>query len=513
MRTRTRIAGAVAAAVALAPILLLAPSASAQPTCGTAPAPDEWPTFGRDVQNTRTQSVGVDAISTSTAPTLAAKWSYSTGASAGSGDLNGTPIVSGGCVYLNTASGSVIALDAATGAQVWRYELAIPADQTGLGSGVFISSPVVDPVTKQLYALVSRAGRPSVLALDLADGTPRGERTIVTCPGCYTQATPVIAGRVLIAGFSPVEGDPTERGGVTLFQLPTTAGSTRPWRSKVVYTIPDDRFAQGYAGGGIWTAPAVDTATGYAYAGTSNPYSKKIEDRNTNAIIKIGVDPSRADYGTIVGAYKGLIEQYDPALRDASQPVCDAVGEEDLAQEPVGDSTACLQLDLDFGASPNLFRDSRGRLLIGDLQKAGVYHAADATTMAGVWKSTVGVSCAACNAAAWAFDGGALVGSSSPVGTEVSIAGDDGSLRWASPIVDGTHYQSTSIAGGVAFTVDNQGELLAWDVATGAPLLRHPLLADAPDGSTVALTSSGVSIAGGVVFAAVGGTVVALAPA
>ena len=56
------------------------------------------------------------------------------------------------------------------------------------------------------------------------------------------------------------------------------------------------------------------------------------------------------------------------------------------------------------------------------------------------------------------------------VGTELRIGADDGALQWASPIADGTHYQSTSIAGGVAFTVDNQGELLAWDVATGAPL-------------------------------------------
>lgn len=492
---------------------LLAPAAHASATCGTTTAADEWPTFGRDATNTRTQALAGD-IAPTTAPMLQPSWSFTTGtAFGGTGDLNGTPIVSGGCVYINTSTGRIIALNADSGSIVWEHDVAIPVADTGLGSGVFISSPVVDPVTHQLYALVSRSGRPTVLALDLANGTLRGEHTIIEGNGYYTQATPVLAGRVLIAGFSPVEGDPTERGGVTLFRLPSSARSSAPWHSTVVYTIPDDRFAQGYAGGGIWTAPAVDEATGYAYAGTSNPYSKQIEDRNTNAIIKIGVDPERADYGTIVGSYKGLIDQYDETVRQAADPTCAALGENDQLQEPVvGDSTFCAQLDLDFGASPNLFHDSAGRLLIGDLQKSGWYHAADAGDMSAVWKVPVGATCPACNAAAWAFDG-SLMGVSSPGSTMLSISRDTGSPQWASPVADGTHYQSTSIAGGVVFTIDNYGNLLAFDEATGAPLAKRPVQLDAGGGTAPALSSAGVAIARGRVFAAAGNTVVAYAPA
>ena len=76
--------------------------------------------------------------------------------------------------------------------------------------------------------------------------------------------------------------------------------------------MPEDR----------WTPPV-----SHAYAGTSNPYSKKIEHPNTNAILKFGVVPGTADYGKIVGHYKGLVEQYRPELREAVDPVCDAVGE------------------------------------------------------------------------------------------------------------------------------------------------------------------------------------------
>jgi outer membrane protein assembly factor BamB len=505
MRTRTRLVGAVAAAVALASTCFLALPASAGPTCGAATAADEWPTFGRDLTNSRTQTTGVDGISTTTAPTLMKKWSYTTGAPAGTADLNGTPIVSGGCVFLDTSLGDITALDAATGAVVWTLHVAVPT--AGLG-GSFVSSPVVAGGT--LYALVNQVGAPWVIAVDVTTGHEVQRATIVEGEGMYTNATPVVANGILLAGFSPAEGDPTERGGIALFDL-----TKKTWTRTIVYSIPEADFVNPphYAGGGIWTSPAVDLANGYAYAGTSNPYSKKVEHKNTNAILKIDIDAKRRTYGTIVASYKGLIEQYDPAVHDAVEPVCDAAGEDPNLQLVAGDSAPCLQLDLDFGASPNLFRDSTGRLLIGDLQKAGVYHAADATTMAGVWKATVGASCAACNAAAWAFSDGALVGASSPVGTEVSL-GPNGALRWAAPIADGTHYQSTSVAGGVVFTVDNQGELLAWDLATGLPLLRHPLAADAaPDGNPVGLSSSGVSIATGVVYAAAGNTVVAYAPA
>jgi outer membrane protein assembly factor BamB len=493
----------VAATAVLLPVIS---SARADvPPCSAPPAADEWPTFGRDLANSRTQTEHVDGITPMSTPLLAKQWSVTSGPFAATSDINGTPIVSGGCVFVNTAAGDVIAIDASDGTEVWRTH--IPVTAPGLG-GAFVSSPAV--YDGKLLALVSETGAPYVAALDVTDGTPAEgwqQAPIVEGPGYYTNATAVVANGLLLAGFSPAEGDPTQRGGITIYDASTGELLKR------VYTIPDGDFANGYSGGGIWTAPAVDAEQGYAYAGTSNPYSKKIEHQNTNAIVKIDIDRTRETFGTIVGSYKGLIEQYDPRLRDAVDPTCEAVGEDPNLQLIVGDSAPCLQLDLDFGAPPNLFRDASDRLLIGGLQKAGVYHAADAATMAGVWKTTVGVSCAACNAAAWAFDG-AVVGAASPAGVMESIGADDGARQWASPIADGTHYQSTSIANGVVFTLDNQGELLAFDEATGLPLLRRPLQADAgQDGVGPAVSSGGVAIAGGLVIAATGNVIVAYAPA
>jgi outer membrane protein assembly factor BamB len=507
--SRLRVAGLVLAT--LAPLLVvLAPASADQAPCDAPAAGDEWPTFGRDLANTRTQQHAGD-ISPATTPTLQPVWSFSTGASGNVfSDLNGTPIVSGGCVYLNTAGGDVIALEAGSGAELWRHHVTLdPGTVAGLG-GTFVSSPAV--TDEAVLTLVNQTGAPYVLALSKragADGAQRvlwRSKPIVAGAGYYTNATPVVSGGLLLAGFSPAEGDADERGGITIFDARTGRLLKR------VYTIPEDAFAEGYAGGGIWTAPAVDTESGYAYAGTSNPYSKKIEHENTNAVIKIDIDPTRRTFGEVVGSYKGLIDQYDPALREAVDPLCEAAGEDPNLQLVVGDSAPCLQLDLDFGAPPNLFRDSTGRLVVGDLQKAGVYHAVDAGSMQSLWKATVGGSCPACNAAAWASDAGSVVGATAPGGAMVSLGQDDGAVRWASPIADGTHYESTSSAGGVVFTVDNLGTLLAWEEATGLPLLKRPVQADT-DATTVGVSSSGIAIASGMVVVASGSAVVAYAPA
>jgi outer membrane protein assembly factor BamB len=494
----------------MTPLLAVVAPASADPVpCAAPAAQDEWPTFGRDLANTRTQEQAGD-ISPATTPTLQSVWSFSTGAAANAfSDLNGTPIVSGGCVYLNTAGGDVVALDSHDGTVVWRHHVALdPGTVAGLG-GTFVSSPAV--TSDAVLTLVNQVGAPYVLALSRtpgAEGEPQvlwRSDPIVEGAGYYTNATAVVTNGLLLAGFSPAEGDPDERGGISIFDASTGELLKR------VYSIPQEAFDNGYAGGGIWTAPAVDEEHGYAYAGTSNPYSKKIEHDNTNAILKFDIDPTRSTFGEVVGSYKGLIEQYDPALREAVDPVCEAAGEDPNLQLIVGDSAPCLQLDLDFGAPPNLFRDSAGRLLVGDLQKAGVYHAVDADSMQPAWRATVGGSCAACNAAAWASHGEAVVGASSPGGAMLSLARDDGSVQWASPIADGTHYQSTSIAGGVVFTVDNVGNLLAWDEASGLPLLRRPVQVDAGE-SALGVSSSGVAIASGMVIVAAGNDVVAYAP-
>jgi hypothetical protein len=227
--------------------------------------------------------------------------------------------------------------------------------------------------------------------------------------------------------------------------------------------------------------------------------SKTVEHRNTNAILKIDVDRDRPTFGTIVAAYKGNVDQYDATLQTLSQlPTCSV--SEVNATWPL-DDPVCGQLDLDFGASPNLMTDASGQLLVGDLQKSGTYHVAHAGDMSPAWATTVGGTCQACNAASSAYDGSAVYVVGTPGGALWSLNAKDGSRNWVTPVADGTHYQSVSTADGVVWTVDGNGFLDGWSAADGSVLVKRPMSADV-GGATVSLTSAGVAIADHSVFAA-----------
>jgi outer membrane protein assembly factor BamB len=175
------------------------------------------------------------------------------------------------------------------------------------------------------------------------------------------------------------------------------------------------------------------------------------------------------------------------------------------------DDPACGQLDLDFGASANLFTTSNGTHVVGELQKSGVYHVANATTMTPVWTALLGASCAPCNAASTAFDGSSVEGVATPGGTMFSLNRGTGATNWLSPVADGTHYQSVSAADGVVWTVDGNSNLDGFDAATGRPLVHRPLSVDAGAPVTNA-TSAGVAIAEHRLFVAAGGLSYETAP-
>ncbi len=475
---------AVAAAVTLcagaAPVL--ADTVYGPPPCSAADPGGAWASYGHDPANTRAQpdeqQLGPGAVGS-----LAPAWSVTT-----DGGLQSTPVVSGGCVYVGTSTGLVLALDARDGHEVWRHQVQVGTAGQG---GALVGAPAVDH--GRLIVLVSDTDHPYALALDAHTGEPLWRSApLSTQPGSYTNASAAVWHGVVVAGWSPTEGDSASQGGAALIDAHT--GRTLA----TVYTIPPQDQAKGYAGGGIWSTAAFD-GNGYAYLGAGNPMSKTQEHPHTNAILKVDVDRDRPTFGTVVAAYKGNVDQYDATLQVLSQqPVCAA--SELNAQWPL-DDPACGQLDLDFGASPNVMTDASGRLLVGDLQKSGTYHVAHAGDMSPAWQTLVGGTCQACNAASTAYDGSAVYVIGTPGGLLSSLDATTGARRWAAPVADGAHYQSISTAAGVVWTVDGNGFLDAWSASDGSVLLKRPIGADV-SAPTTSLTSAGVAIADHTVFAA-----------
>ena len=458
-------------------------TAQAQP-CTTPPArAGEWPLYGRDVTNSRNQT-SETRLNASTAGSLAAAWVFSTSTLGDQSAFDSTPVVAGGCVFAGSTAGDVYAVDTRTGKLVWQRRFTVPSP--GLGGAIVGAGAVYGD--EVIFEIDQTAG-PYAVALDRSTGkTLWQSKPFTTEAGYYTNSSPMVANGMVVAGYSDPEGSDVGSGGFAVLD----AGTGRTLA--VTPTISPADQAKGYAGGGLWDTPAYDAKTGYLYFGTGNPDSKTKQDPNTDAIVKIDLNRASPRFAQIVAAYPGNVDQYTGTLQTVSQtPACSA-SDSSGAPWPL-DDPVCGQLDLDFGASPNLFTDSAGHTLVGDLQKAGVYHVADASTMAPAWHMAVGGPCFVCNAGSTAFDGSSVDVVGTPGGVLSSLSRDAGSLNWASPLADGVHYQSTSTANGVVYAVDNNGFLDVLDAGTGVPLAKRQMSLDAGGPTGSGLTSNGLAIA------------------
>jgi polyvinyl alcohol dehydrogenase (cytochrome) len=477
-----------------------ASGAGASAPCTTAPSGGgQWPMYGHDLANTRAQPEE-SGLSPSAVSALAPAWSFSTASTGDGTGFNSTPVVANGCVFIASFGGTAYALDARSGKVVWQRKLEAPNPGSG---GVDVGAAAVDG--KEVIFLVDEFTAPYAIALNKSSGAVIWRSAPFAPPltssaaqaGSYANSSPIVANGFVLAGWSPPEGDPTASGGFALINA--KSGEV----VKETPTVPPSAQAEGYAGGGLWSTPAYDPVTKYAYWGAGNPNSKEKQYKTTDAILKIDVNPGRATFGQIVASYEGNVDQYTQTLEELSHsPACQVSNNEGVPY-PL-DDPVCGQLDLDFGAAANLFNTTSGEKVVGDLQKSGVYHVADTTTMKPVWSTIVGPSCFACNADSTAFDGGSIYGVATPGGDMFSLDRSSGATNWVSPVADGTHYQSVSTAAGVVWTVDGDSNLDGFDASSGVPLVHRPLSADV-GAPVVNLTSSGVAIAEHQLFVAAGG--------
>jgi len=483
----------------------------------------DWRAYGHDQANTRTQPKE-HTIGQLQAAQLAPAWTFSSAGSGGSGDFTGTPTVADGCVFAGSNDGWVFAMNADTGALVWKRQV-----PTGGG----INSSVTVPGDGRVYAAVSHAAShsqggqctgskclgPYVIALDEATGAVLWQskwtqgnnvlNVIDTQPGSDVYGSPTVFDGVVFEGVSGGAaelGDESDRyafqGSFVLLDSATGDVIKKTWTIHAPHQ-PEDN----YAGAGIWSTPAVDSATKMLYVGTANPFKPQAEHPYSDAIVKIDMDRTHTTFGTIVGHFNGTVDQYVPGMENL--PCYDIPGNPP-PYYPQG-LGSCMDQDYDFGASPNLWTAPDGTKMVGAGQKSGIYFAFRADNMKQAWSSIVGPpSSVGGIVGSTAFDGKSVYGPITLGGYLWSLNSSNGGLRWASPILDGAHWgEPVSVANGIAYTVDLNGNLDAFDAATGVPLLRRPIAAGSGTGSNPVLSWGGVSIARNTVYAAVGITALA----
>lgn len=479
-------------AVLVLPALILAfpQPVTAKVACADPAAPGgEWPMMNLDYQATRHQTAE-DEIGLLEAAMLAPAWTFSANEVSGdpNNEITGYPIVADGCVYIGSSTGNgapgwLFSLNADTGEVVWKKKLS---------NGVYSTLAVANG---RVFAHVSRVSKPYVIAVDQDSGKTLWQTTVDTQEGSDAVSSPIVYDGMVWVGVSGTAAEGAEEETRVAFQgnfvlLDEITGEI----ITKTYTIPPKLWKKGYAGGAMWSTISIDPKTGFGFIGTGNPFNYDSEHERTNAVVKVDLNRSSKTFGEIVDSYKGDVEEYFP---EASGIIpCEGV----LA------GLECARLDVDFGASPNIFENEQGKTIVGAGQKSGVYHAFDPKNMEREWTSLLGVPSAVGGIVGTAaFDGEALYGPHTLVGYIWSIDRDTGDRRWVTPLADGIHWGNpVTSANGVIYTVDLKGFLNALDAATGVPLLARPIPVGSDTGEDPPNTWGGVTVARHTIYASVG---------
>ena len=248
----------------------------------------DWPAYGGDAGGMRYS--GASQIDRSNVSRLAVAWTYHTGEAARRGDtfrfgaFEGTPILADGKLLLCTPFNRLIALDPATGREIWAFDADIPATlRPGnllVCRGVaFWRDPSADPSAACAARIFMATNDTRLFAIDAATGRPCagfGENGYVMqkpdipplFAGEYqiTSAPTVARGLVIVgSALADLSRRRSPSGRITAFDART--GKTL-WMFDPVPRHADDPAAQTWAkgswaeagGGEMWSTPAVDEA-------------------------------------------------------------------------------------------------------------------------------------------------------------------------------------------------------------------------------------------------------------
>ncbi len=137
----------------------------------------DWPSYGRDYTNQRLSPL--TQVNTSNVKDLSLAWQFKTGVSS---TFQATPIVVSGVMYVALPYNHVVALDAKTGKELWRYQHVRRAEwkmccgPANRGVAVNNGKVFIGTVDARLVALDAKTGT-KIWDIDVADDTALTEDT------------------------------------------------------------------------------------------------------------------------------------------------------------------------------------------------------------------------------------------------------------------------------------------------------------------------------------------------
>ena len=410
-------------------------------TTRTAPASaravDGWTMLGYNLSSTFHNDTETK-ISVESARDLKVAWTFDAG-----GFVASTPALSAGRVYVVSANGT-FALDAATGAVIWRNNTLGGTASPALADG-------------ELYI---NTGGATLHRLDPETGESQWQAEIDAHARASGFSSPVLAGNLVIVGSSSTEEvaareNATFRGSIVAFDRET---GSEVWRH---YTVDPP-----HNGVAMWSTPTVDLERGLVFGSTGNNYTEEAGP-TSDSIFALKLDTGELAWNR-------------------------QLSEGDVFTIPNPRSP-----DSDFGTNPLLFEaeiDGERRALVGAGQKSGMFWVLDRETGDTVWSRQVSGGSALIGGVFnnGAFDGERIIvagnngtssgpgsepsnGASRPLGganttTSVLMAMDPatGDVLWERQLPAWV-WAPITLANGVGF-VSADSDLQAFDVSTGERL-------------------------------------------
>jgi alcohol dehydrogenase (cytochrome c) len=225
--------------------------------------PSEWLTYWGDYRATRFRNL--NQINDTNVKSLHLEWMFQTGAP---GAFETMPLVVDGVMYITTPDTAVVAIDARSGRQLWRYKYRIPKDSKyccgGLNRGLAI-------LGNSLYYLTPDT---HLLAIDRRDGVVSWDvNAALSAGGSYggTEAPLVVKDKVILGAAA---GDYGIQGSIEAFDAAT---GKHLWRFRTIplpgepgnETWGGDSWKHG--GGSAWLTGTYDNETNTLYWGIGNP--------------------------------------------------------------------------------------------------------------------------------------------------------------------------------------------------------------------------------------------------
>lgn len=205
----------------------------------------------------------LDQINTSNVSRLQPVWTFSTGMNNGH---EAAPIVNGGVMFVSTSFNQVLALDAKSGALLWKYRSPAPGTVRGkpVSRGVALYGDKVFTVLTEAV----------LVALDAKSGTEVWRTTVGdNSSGEYMTAPPLVADGKLVTGISG--GDGANRGFVAAYDPET---GRQVWKTYMTPSPgePGSETWRGddwkIGGAATWVTGNYDPETNLVYWGVGNGY-------------------------------------------------------------------------------------------------------------------------------------------------------------------------------------------------------------------------------------------------